>query len=248
MQKNIEKIKTEIDRLVNSGMLILKDEIQSSSNLASVDIEFKYNSWYTEAVNLIKALLPERYDEFTSYFNPLKARKVINYETFRIIDYISRTEELVIDFDIFNRKKAFKNLFNVQISIVASSKVKIESTLADIKSMIQADLFDNELSTSLDLYSKQYYRAAGMIAGVVLESHLKTICDRHKIGYGKNSTISKYNDLLKANNIIETPDWRFIGMLGDYRNECSHAKSETIPKENVEELINGVQKIIKKVY
>ena len=71
----------------------------------------------------------------------------------------------------------------------------------------------------------KFNRAAGAVGGVVLERHLRQICERHKITFGKkNPGISDLNDLLKNNNVIEIPQWRAIQHLADLRNVCDHDK------------------------
>jgi hypothetical protein len=58
-------------------------------------------------------------------------------------------------------------------------------------------LFDNELDAAEELNSKGFHRGAGAIAGVVLEGHLVTVCDQHKISTPKNNAISHLNDLFE---------------------------------------------------
>jgi uncharacterized protein (UPF0332 family) len=99
------------------------------------------------------------------------------------------------------------------------------------------------------LNKKGFTRGAGAIAGVVLERHLKQVCKNHNITITKrNPTINDLNQLLKDNNIIEVPDWRFIQRLSDLRNLCDHDKEKEPTRGEVEELINGVEKIIKTVF
>jgi hypothetical protein len=53
--------------------------------------------------------------------------------------------------------------------------------------------------------------------------------------------------LLKVNNIIEVPQWRHISMLADIRNVCDHHKGAEPSLEQVTDLINGVEKVIKTI-
>ena len=96
---------------------------------------------------------------------------------------------------------------------------------------------------------KGFLRGAGAIAGVVLEKHLLQVCDNHGVKITKkNPSISDYNDKLKEAGTYETPSWRKIQHLGDLRNLCDH-KKETDPKtEDVDELIEGVEKITKTLF
>lgn len=64
----------------------------------------------------------------------------------------------------------------------------------------------------------------------------------------KNPAINDYNQLLKDNDAIDTPTWRFIQRLGDLRNLCDHNKNEEPTKENINDLIDGTDKIIKAIF
>src|ERR1700722_14199559 len=61
-----------------------------------------------------------------------------------------------------------------------------------------ADLFDSELDAAAELSKSGFTRAAGALAGVVLEKHLAQVCDRHAIKISrKNPGISDFNGALK---------------------------------------------------
>jgi len=142
-----------------------------------------------------------------------------------------------------------KSVLDSQIGILKSCEKRFESSLFDIKQLLQADIFDSELDAARELNKKGFLRAAGAISGVVLEGHLKQVCINHNIVIKKtNPTISDFNQLLKDNEIIETHDWRFIQRLGDIRNLCDHKKQREPTKEEIEELIKGVEKIIKTLF
>lgn len=135
-----------------------------------------------------------------------------------------------------------------QASIVEGLANRFESTLFDIRTLVHADLLDDELESAEELNRKGFHRGAGAIAGVVLESHLASVCDRHSIRTKKSApTISDFNDALKASSLLDVPQWRFIQHLGDLRNKCDHKKQTDPTKADVLELIAGVRKITKTV-
>lgn len=47
----------------------------------------KYQSWYSEALTLIRQLLPDRLSDFRGHYERPKPRKDITYENYRIEDY-----------------------------------------------------------------------------------------------------------------------------------------------------------------
>ena len=92
-------------------------------------------------------------------------------------------------------------------------------------------------------------RAAGAITGVILEKHLSVVCQNHDIvSRKKNPSINDFNQLLKDNDVIETPTWRNIQFLGDLRNLCDHGKERDPKKEEIEDLIDGTSKIMKTLF
>jgi len=127
-----------------------------------------------------------------------------------------------------------KSLFENQLGIVKAAKRRFESSLFDIKQLVQADLFDSELDAARELNKKGFTRGAGAVAGVVLEGHLSRVCENHKIKVTKKKpTINDYNQLLKDNDVIEMKDWRFIQLLADLRNLCDHDKKESLKKKKL---------------
>src|SRR6266852_2408784 len=101
--KNIEKYKDEIARLVRQGhalslAMLLEISPETRKTLKKADLknvpEFDsaYQSWYSEAVACVRQLLPDRLDDFISYYKPLKPRKDFNAATYTISDYLQGLE------------------------------------------------------------------------------------------------------------------------------------------------------------
>ena len=47
-----------------------------------------YQRWYSAAMVLVKQLLPDRLDDFVRHYERPKTRKLVNHETYRILDYL----------------------------------------------------------------------------------------------------------------------------------------------------------------
>jgi len=130
-----------------------------------------------------------------------------------------------------------------------SVKTRFESSLFDIRQLVQADLFDSELEAAKELAKHKFTRAAGALAGVVLERQLAQVCENHGLKITKkNPSISDLNDILKNADVIDTPQWRFIQHLADIRNICDHSKTIEPTVEQVDDLINGVIKTCKTLF
>ncbi len=139
--------------------------------------------------------------------------------------------------------------FSQQFAILKSVKARFESSLFDIHQLVQADLFDSELEAANELAKHKFTRAAGAMAGVVLERHLSQVCNNHNITVAKKApTISTLNDALKDASVIDVPQWRFVQHLADIRNLCDHDKKQEPTLEQVTDLIAGVIKITKTIF
>lgn len=126
---------------------------------------------------------------------------------------------------------------------------RFESSLFEIRQLVQADLFDGEIGAARELQKNKFLRAAGAIAGVVLEKHLRQVCDDHNIKVlKKNPSIGDLNELLKAESVIDVPQWRFTSMLADIRNICDHNKQKEPTEQQVTDLIDGTDKVLKTVF
>ena len=157
--------------------------------------------------------------------------------------FLRRNGEILVD------HSAAVSKFQQQIAILKSISNRFESSLFDITQLLQADLFDTELKGAEELLKKGFFRAAGIIAGVLLEKHLFQVLSNHNINIAKKQPgINDFNDLLKNNDIIDVPLWRQIQRFGDIRNLCGHNKDREPTKEEVMELINGVDKCLKTIY
>lgn len=209
---------------------------------------FTYQQWYSEALSLVKQLLPDRFDDFVRHYEKPKNRKSIDYESYRIEDAIqdlrtTRAGQLVVD-----ASAALPHL-DSQISIVKAVKQRFVSSLFDIKLLVQADLFDSELDAARELLKNKFTRGAGAIAGVVLEKHLGQVCENHGVKIAKkHPSIADFNDALKNASVIDVAQWRFNQHLGDIRNTCDHSKTSEPTQEQVKDLIDGVAKVSKTIF
>ncbi|MDE3202387.1 MAG: hypothetical protein KGN79_15865 [Acidobacteriota bacterium] len=210
-----------------------------------------YQGWYSEAKAMIRQLLPDRVDDFARLYEKPKSRKTITYENYCIEDClqglnVTRTmgfsKEKVVGPD------AAIPRIQQQVAIVKSAKARFESSLFDIRQLLQADLFDSEIDAANHLLKNKFTRAAGALGGVVLEKHLGEVCSSHKVVLQKkNPTISDFNEALKRAGVIDIAQWRFVQHLGDIRNQCDHGKTPDPTSEQVQDLLTGVAKVTKTI-
>jgi hypothetical protein len=257
MTSTIFKYKDDLSKLIKLGEQMQLDlnirsaEKEDKKNVVGL-FEKKYQRWYSEASSLIKQLMHERLSEFESFYLADPRRKSLDATSYKIQDWLMGLRAAPNSFTgkmPFDDFAAAAMRFYVQLEILKSVEARFDSSLFDIRQVVQADFYDSELDASRDLLKNGFLRGAGVIAGVVLEKHLSQVCINHKISVKKkNPTISDYNDLLKQNSVLEVPDWRYIQRLGDIRNLCGHNRDREPTKDEVAELIDGVGKILKTLY
>ena len=227
-----ERVGKEIEALLKEGLYLMR-ELKKTD-----DSKFRanYQIWYTRAFPVVKQLLPERLDEFTSLYD----KKSTSHD---IAGYL-------LDFEPFGSQKnhAYTN-FVQQYRILESTQSRLDDILINIHRLVQAEILDNELDTATELWRAGHIRSGGTIAGVVLERHLAKVCSsRNLTSRKKNPTISDWNDILKDANVYDLPTWRAIQRLADIRNLCTHAKDRDPTKVEVDELIRGVEGITKTIF
>ena len=210
----------------------------------------EYQAWYSEALALIKQVLPDRVEDFKSYYEYSRVRKSITFQNYMIRDYL---QGLLItkgfENDVVADGSAAIPEFEQQLNIVKAVKMILESALIDLTSILQADLFDSEIDSARALAKSGYLRAAGAICGVVIEKHLKQVCDAHRIVIKKkNPTIFDLSQVLKDKDSISVPQWRFVQHLADIRNLCDHAKGKDPGKDEIDDLLSGTDKVLKTIF
>lgn len=270
MLSNLDRYKEDLESLVGQGEyldLAIRRECGPNEFEKAVREQYKeqaeevlkkipefresYQAWYSEAKVLVKQILPDRLSDFVSHYEKPKSRKSVTHENYKIEDYL---QGLAVTRSVWNREiivgpDAAIPQFRQQLAILKSLRRRFESSLFDIRQLVQADLLDSDLDVAEELAKNKFTRAAGAVAGVVLERHLAQVGENHVIKIAKKlPVISDFNDALKAANVIDIPQWRFIQHLADIRNLCDHNKLKEPTIEQVDDLVAGVRKITKTLF
>jgi hypothetical protein len=110
-----------------------------------------------------------------------------------------------------------------------------------IRSLIQAEVFDDELEQAKELLDCGYTTAAAVVAGTVLETTLRSLCNSQNIPNGK---LDKMNaDLAKA-GIHNTLIQKKITAMAAVRNSAAHGKNEEFSGADVQSMIEDIRRYI----
>jgi len=243
MSKRDEIIEA-LKALPKEGMDILhKDDLKKSRTLLMIE----YEAWYTRALAAVRQIAPERMEDFVLCYKHEK-RKEIDSHTYAISDYLRGITVTRFNEEVFSSEQAYYGKFMLQISIVLAAAKSADSIIRDIQTVLQAELLDSDLAAARELKKAKHLRSAGVVCGVILESHLKSIAARRTIAVSKkNATISDLNDVLKNAGVYDVPMWRLLQRLADIRNLCCHSKERDPRPDEVDDLLAGTDKVLKEI-
>ncbi len=253
------KIETELGELFKLGIEILLFHTDSQISIVGSSIEkpksmdslpLCYNRWYSLAISTLQAVGKDRLVEFENYYTTKHQIKELTQDNYTISHFLTgRFLRFSSGDNEYYCQRIFTSKFLQQISILESVKHRLDSSLNDIAQIVQADLLDSEIETCKQLVKQKYFRAAGVICGVVIERHLNSICEQRGLTITKkNPTINDFNEQLKNSQVIDTIKWREISYLADIRNLCGHNKEREPTAEDVNSLIEGTNKMIKTLF
>ncbi len=242
-----KQIKSELLTLLHQ----CAEMLSAFNNDRNLNALSDYQKWYSRAIAVVRQLLPERIAEFTLLYQgkPIEAKTMnLAAANYGISDYLLgiRITAGATPKDLFDHEAVVLMKAKQQLDILWSAESRLDDILSNISGVLQAELFDTELGAARELLKTGHLRAAGTVAGVVLERHLSVFAKNQGVPMRKkNPTISDWNDVLKAGEKVDVPTWRFIQWLGDIRNLCTHQKGRKPKADEVRELIDGVEKLTK---
>jgi len=113
-------------------------------------------------------------------------------------------------------------------------------TTASAAGMASEPLFEAKA-----LFRAGYFPAAGAIAGVVLERHLKALCANQEPPLIlRSKTINPLNDALKAAHIYDQAQALRVQLMAEIRNRCDHSVSNPPTQEEIWRMIVDVGQFI----
>jgi hypothetical protein len=263
---NIDKYRADIDSLSKLGDKMLSDlhfrnledegklkkEEKAEAKELYMTFDINYQQWFTEANAVIRQLIPDRLQEFQDLYKGDSKRKALTLTSYTIQDWLNG---LRAGTNNYTQEKSFNDFaavvmrFSTQLQILKACSKRFESSLFDIRQLVQADLLDSELDSARELAKHRFLRPAGAVIGVVIEKHLLQVSLNHAIQVTKrHPTINDLNELLKNNEVIDTHVWRQIQRLADIRNLCDHNRGREPTSYEVQELIDGADKLTKTIF
>lgn len=251
---NKELLQKELEKLINEGQeldIMFRYKAQRPFHFSEEEynvikkfntkdfiLEKAYNSFYTRTLTVLSKILPDRIDEFKECY--ISHNPNIYYDISRYLLQV-QCASLKSSYETYAIKQ-----FERQLGFLDAARDLINTTIFNIENNIRHNIYTDELDSADYLLKSGYIRAAGSVAGVVLENHLKVVCKSiSTISLDGSETLSKYNMLLK--NEIGDVLWGRVDAISRIRNLCDHAKDSEPTKKDVQFLINETREILQEI-
>lgn len=126
--------------------------------------------------------------------------------------------------------------------------------LFTVKGLVTAEIFANFLEMAEYLFSQDYKDPAAVIAGSVLEEHLRQLCLKNDIkveiegeGKAKPKKADSLNSELAKADVYNKLDQKAVTTWLDLRNKVAHGKYNEYTKEQVQNMLQGITEFLSRV-
>jgi hypothetical protein len=114
------------------------------------------------------------------------------------------------------------------------------------RELVHADLFADFLDMAEHLLEESYKDAAAVIAGGVLEEHLRKLCEKHGIVLPEKPKLDAINAELAKAGVYGKTDQKQVTAWAGRRNEAAHAEWTKYSVEDVKVMLAGVRVFVSK--
>jgi hypothetical protein len=126
--------------------------------------------------------------------------------------------------------------------------------LRRFEELVHADLFADLLAQAEYLANEKFTRAAAVLAGGVLEEHLRKLCDKHGIATkaqdgSPRKASALNNDLYKPGNVYSNAERAEVEGWQNRRNSAAHGDADFEQKHDqndIRRMIEGIRSFIVK--
>jgi hypothetical protein len=227
----------QLETLHQEGSVLAKAFAEEEAG----SFEVEYQRWYSRALPLMKALAPERYAEFQRFYSR-DSKMSVHWSRDQVIqDYFLGVE------GIEDTHEAAARCFKSQLALLKSVEDRLAWSSMDGTDQAERGLQLAMLETARDLIQVDE-RAAGAMAGTVLEVYLKKLAAKHKLSFRKHvPPIREIVEALKDAQVLDIATSSQAVWLAEI-NDRSRAEGECPTKLQVRDLIDGSRWLITNVF
>jgi hypothetical protein len=219
-----EKLKTETKSLIEEGLRILSLAEFAETGLAGKDLA-DVSAWVTRLGQLVRTVYGEKSQQFDSYNEALKTPNFY---------YIH-----------CNNNAQISRL----VGVAKSTQHDIEQDLLfDFRALVQADVFADFLEMAEYLLSGHYKDPSAVLAGSVLEEHLRKLALKNVIPItftdGRGNIVHKKADTINADlvkaSVYNVLQQKNVTAWLALRNNAAHGQYSEYSEENVSLMLKGI--------
>lgn len=224
-----EKILKQLSELIEEAPQFAPTIVSQANNLGSMtDAHFdhsRFTTWNTRCLNLLSRVEHGKavhLMEFHKEDNRGDDKGPIKGRTYHSISI-----------EVFYK-----------VAILKALKADIEAgNFFDQELLITADVFGDILEQADYLLTEGYKDAAAVMTGAVLESTLRTLCEKNQISFAARDTINPLNNNLKDvvyNRVVH----KQIIAWAELRNSAAHGEFTKYAKDQVVEMVRWVKDFV----
>jgi hypothetical protein len=113
--------------------------------------------------------------------------------------------------------------------------------LDNVKTLVQAEVFSDELEQAKELLTKNYHDAAAVITRIVLETYIRELCKKNNIAVG---SLNKMNDDLAKAGVYNSLIQKQITALAGIGNSAAHGKKDEYTIDQVKNMISTTETLL----
>lgn len=227
--EHVQTLAKEGDRLLSR---VGKKKMSNSVGFAR-----EYHHWYETAASFLGEISPDAKADFVRFYEGVSRSTMRDDPPIVLV---------LRDLGNTAMRSSLERKLSSQIGIIQAIPAMLDVRAFSLRQILSADLFTDELSTSRELLKTGHARAAGAVAAVVLERHLKLMCERHGIALGERETVGSLNAKLQE-KYADPTEYRRVLWLNELRAQCDHVKEVEPTVGKVEEFIEAVAKFVSTV-
>lgn len=232
-----------------SSLALTKDQLLEGFRTVAMDNLLKRR--FEELTEQAQSLEDSKRVEYDSYSSTNKTRIDVN----QFLNWKVKAKSLLVR-ACGEDSRHFKEFVDLENGWSSSDFAKLQKLMAvfaaaredfeggyliSVHDLVRAEVFGSELQQALELLKNNYAGAAAIIAGTVLETSLRELCDRNQIPYGK---LDKMNaDLAKSgvyNGIVQ----KRITHLAAIRNSAAHGNEAEFKSYDVKSMIDEIEQFL----
>jgi hypothetical protein len=142
-------------------------------------------------------------------------------------------------------KGNYSTLKSVRAVFLAAKEDFEGGYLVSFRNLVQAEVAGSEIDQATELWDSGYITAAAVVAGVVLETTLRTLCEANGLPTGK---LNKMNDDLVKAGVYNSLKHKSITSLAAVRNSAAHGKTDEFTDQDVKAMIADVQRFAEEAF